>query len=106
MADTDIVFKRGATFLATVTYTPETGGLPNLIGCTVTSTIQDSGLNQHKLAVVLAEDGMSFTCKAEPSDTAVWDTGDAKWDIRFSIGGVVFYSQTILLTVASQVTTA
>lgn len=104
MADTDIIFKREATFLATVTYAPDPGGLPNLIGCTVTSSILDSGRNRYPLTVTLAGDGLSFTCEADSANTATWDTGDAQWDIRFEIGGIVFYSQTIMLTVASQVT--
>jgi hypothetical protein len=97
-------FKRGGTFTATVTYTPETGGLADLLGSTITSDIKDSAGVYHSLTTSLNGAGLVITISDPYGDTAEWATGEAKWDIRVSEGGVVFYSQTIAFTVIPAVT--
>jgi hypothetical protein len=97
-------FKRGGTFTATVTYTPETGGLADLLGSTITSDIRDSAGVYHSLSTSLNGAGLVITISDPYGDTADWATGEAKWDIRVSEGGVVFYSQTISFTVIPAVT--
>lgn len=97
-------FKRGGTFTATVTYTPETGGLTNLLGSTITSHIRDSAGEYHALSTSLDGTGLVITIGDAYTETASWATGEAKWDIRVSEGGVVFHSQTITFTVIPAVT--
>jgi len=97
-------FKRGGTFTATVTYTPEAGGLSDLLGSTITSDIRDSAGVYHSLSTSLDVTGLVITISDPYGDTADWATGEAKWDIRVSEGGVVFYSQTISFTVIPAVT--
>jgi hypothetical protein len=97
-------FKRGGTFTATVTYTPEVGGLSDLLGSTITSDIRDSAGVYHSLSTSLNGAGLVITISDPYGDTADWATGEAKWDIRVSEGGVVFYSQTISFTVIPAVT--
>ena len=97
-------FKRGGTFTATVTYTPEAGGLADLLGSTITSDIRDSAGVYHSLSTSLNGAGLVITISDPYGDTADWATGEAKWDIRVSEGGVVFYSQTISFTVIPAVT--
>lgn len=97
-------FKRGGTFTATVTYTPETGGLADLLGSTITSDIKDSAGVYHSLSTSLDVTGLIITISDPYGSTAEWATGEAKWDIRVSEGGVVFYSQTIAFTVIPAVT--
>lgn len=97
-------FKRGGTFTATVTYVPETGGLTDLLGSTITSHVRDNDGNVHPLTVSLDVTGLIITIGDSYTDTANWGTGLATWDIRVSEGGVVFYSQTISFTVVRAVT--
>ena len=97
-------FKRGGTFTATVTYTPETGGLADLLGSTITSHVKDSAGTYHTLTTSLNNTGLIITIGDAYTETAEWATGEAKWDIRVSEGGVVFYSQTITFTVIPAVT--
>ena len=97
-------FKRGGTFTATVTYTPETGGLTDLLGSTITSHIKDAAGEYHTLTTSLDVTGLIITIGDPYADTEDWATGEAKWDIRVSEGGVVFYSQTITFTVIPAVT--
>lgn len=99
-------FKRGGTFTATVTYTPEAGGLTDLLGSTITSDIRDSAGVYHSLSTSLNGAGLVITISDPYGDTEDWATGEAKWDIRVSEGGVVFYSQTITFTIIPAVTLA
>lgn len=103
MSCNTVTFKRGTSFGASVVWNPETGGLANLIGVTVTSSIIDADRNEFDLVVVVAGDGLSFTATYAGS-TADWATGTARWDIKFSNGGSVFYSETMRLDVIGQVT--
>jgi len=103
MSCNTVTFKRGTSFGASVVWNPETGGLANLIGVTVTSTIIDAQQNEYDLVVVVAGNGLSFTA-TYVGDTGAWATGSARWDIKFSNNGTVFYSETMRLDVIGQVT--
>lgn len=97
-------FKRGGTFTATVTYTPEVGGLTDLLGSTITSDIRDASGNYHALSTSLNGTGLVITIGDAYAETTEWATGEAKWDIRVYEGGVVFYSQTIAFNVLPAIT--
>jgi len=103
MSCNTVTFKRGTSFEAAVVYTPEAGGLANLIGVTVTSTIIDADRNEFELVTVVAGDGLSFTA-TYVGDTGDWAVGTARWDIKFTNNGSVFYSDTMRLDVIGQVT--
>jgi hypothetical protein len=103
MSCNTVTFKRGTSFAASTVWNPEVGGLANLIGVTVTSTIIDADRNEFDLVVVVAGNGLSFTA-TYPNSTADWGIGTARWDIKFSNGGSVFYSETMRLDVIGQVT--
>jgi hypothetical protein len=103
MSCTTVTFKRGTSFAASTVWNPETGGLANLIGVMVTSSIIDADRNEFDLAVVVAGSGLSFTATYAGS-TADWAVGTARWDIKFSNGGSVFYSETMRIDVIGQVT--
>ena len=98
-------FKRGGTFSGTVTYTPPSGGLANLLGTTITSDILDSAGVVHPLTLSLNNTGLIITFTDPASDTSAWATGPAKWDIRVQLNtGVVIYSSTVTFTVLPQIT--
>lgn len=98
-------FKRGSTFSATVTYTPEAGGLANLTGTTITSDILDSAGVVHPLTTSLDGTGLIITITDSATDTEDYSTGAAKWDIRVKLNtGVVIYSSTVTFTVIPQIT--
>lgn len=99
---TSVTFKRGTTFAATVTYTPETGGPANLLTTTVTSDIIDAGNATYPCTITMAVDGLSFV--ASYPTTGSWNLGNARWDIKFAYGSTVFYSETMRLNVIDQVT--
>jgi hypothetical protein len=103
MSCNTVTFKRGTSFEASVVYAPEVGGLANLIGVTVTSTIIDADRNEFDLTVTVAGDGLSFTA-VYPGDTGSWGIGTARWDIKFLNNDSVFYSDTMRLDVIGQVT--
>lgn len=98
-------FKRGGTFTATVTYTPEAGGLANLLGTTITTDILDSAGTVHSLSTSLNGAGLIITVTDPAADTKLWATGPAKWDIKVVLNtGVVVYSSTVNFTVIPQIT--
>lgn len=98
-------FKRGGTFTATITYTPEAGGLANLTGTSIASDILDSAGVVHTLSTSLDGTGLIITANDPYADTSAWATGPAKWDIRVQTNlGVVVYSSTVTFTVLPQVT--
>ena len=99
-------FKRGSSFSATVTYTPAVGGLANLIGATITSSIKDANGVTDNLVTSLNGAGLVITTTRDEVYTAEWHTGEAKWDIRVSIGGTVFYSETIEFLIVPEITKA
>ena len=97
-----ITFKRGTTFACNSTYTPGAGPT-TLAGVTVVSDIIDAGNGIYPLAVVVAGDNLSFTMTAE-TPSGGWALGNARWDIKFSIDGVVFYSETLRINIIERVT--
>lgn len=98
-------FKRGGTFTATVTYTPEVGGLANLTGTTITSDILDSAGVIHNLTTSLNNTGLIITITEPAASCAEWSTGAAKWDLKVVLNtGVVVYSSTVTFTVLPQIT--
>lgn len=99
---TTATFKRGTSFAATVTYTPDAGGPANLLTTTVTSGIVDAQQNYYPLTITMAVNGLSFV--ATYADSSDWALGVAKWDIKFNYGGSVFFSDTLRLDVIAQVT--
>jgi hypothetical protein len=99
---TTTTFKRGTTFAATVTYTPSAGGPANLLTTTVASSIIDAEGTTYPCTITMAVDGLSFV--ASVADTTQWGLGNARWDVKFTYGGVVFYSETMRLSVIDQVT--
>ena len=99
---TTVTFKRGTTFAGTVTFTPQAGGPSNLLTTSVTSDIVDSAGNRYPCTITMAGDGLSFV--ASVADTSEWSLGNARWDIKFTYGTTVFYSETMRLNVIDQVT--
>ena len=99
---TSVTFKRGTTFAATVTYTPEAGGPANLLTTTVTSSVIDYSGAVYPLTITMAGNGLSFV--ASYSSTDAWALGSARWDVRFTYGTTVFFSETMRLNVIDQVT--
>ena len=98
-------FKRGGSFSATVTYTPETGGLANLTGTIITSDILDSAGVRHNLTTSLNNTGLVITITDPATSTDEYSTGPAKWDIKVTLNtGVVIYSSTVTFTVLPQIT--
>ena len=98
-------FKRGGTFTATVTYTPEAGGLANLTGTTIASDIVDSAGVRHNLSTSLNGTGLIITITDPATSTDDYETGPAKWDIKVTLNtGVVIYSSTVTFTVLPQIT--
>jgi len=100
---TTVTFKRGTSFAGNVTFTPSSTGPQNLLGTTVTSNVIDAGNITYPLNVVIAGDGLSFTL-TYPQSTAGWTIGLAKWDIKFSTGGSVYFTETMRITVIDEVT--
>ena len=103
MSCNTVIFKRGSSFAASCVYTPEEGGPANLAGITVTSTIIDANKASYDLTVEMGMSLLDFTAYYI-GDTSGWATGTARWDIRFSEGTTVFYSETMRLDVIGQVT--
>ncbi len=104
MSCNTVTFKRGTNFGSSTVFTPEAPpAIQTLSGVTVTSTIVDADRNEYDLTVVVAVDFLSFTANYSGS-TADWAIGTARWDIKFSQGSTVFYSDTMRLDIIGQVT--
>jgi hypothetical protein len=104
MSCNTVTFKRGTNFGSSTVFTPEAPpAIQNLIGVTVTSTIVDADRNEYDLTVVVAGNGLSFTANYVGS-TADWAIGTARWDIKFTQGTTIFYSDTMRLDIIGQVT--
>ena len=105
MSCNTVTFKRGTSFGSSSVFTPDgpPPALQDLIGVTVTSNIIDASNNTFDLVTVVAGNGLSFTANYA-GDTSTWAIGTARWDVRFEIGGTVFYSDTMRLDVFGQVT--
>jgi hypothetical protein len=100
---TKIPFKIGATFAPVLTFAPAPGGLPNLIGATITSQIRMGPNLLSALTPVLAPDGLSFTLSV-PGGTSSWPAGDAIWDVKIVVGGSTYYSDTAIVAITRGVT--
>ena len=94
-------FKRGSTFAASATYTPPAGGPANLNSVTIESDVIDAGGSVYSLSIVKTG---NLTFNLSYQDTTGWALGQAKWDIKFINAGVVFFTETMRLNVAEQVT--
>ena len=104
MSCNTVTFKRGTNFGSSTVFTPEPPpAIQDLIGVTVTSTIIDADRNEYELTVVVAGNGLSFTANYT-GDTGDWAIGTARWDIKFTQGATVFYSDTMRLDIIGQVT--
>ena len=104
MSCTTVTFKRGTNFGSSTVFTPEAPpAIQDLIGVTVTSTIIDADRNEYELTVVVAGNGLSFTADYT-GDTGDWAIGTARWDIKFTQGTTIFYSDTMRLDIIGQVT--
>jgi hypothetical protein len=95
-------FKRGSTFGCTGTYDPGTGPA-TLADVTIQSDIIDSAYCTYSLTIVKDVDNLGFSM-TYVGDTGSWNTGLAKWDLKFTYGGSVFYSETLRLNIIDQVT--
>jgi len=100
---TQVTFKRGTSFSAACAYDPDAGGQANLLSTTVTSDIIDVSGNIYPLTINMAGDGMSFTA-SYASSSADWALGMARWDLKFSYAGAIYYSETLRLNIIDQVT--
>lgn len=100
---TTVTLKRGTTFACTCTYVPSEGAPSDLLDTTITSDIIDANNATYHLDVTMAGDGMSFVLNF-PGDTARWNLGVGSWDLKFTTGGVVFYSRTLRIVVIDQIT--
>ena len=104
MSCNTVTFKRGTNFGSSTVFTPEAPpAIQTLSGVTVTSTIVDADRNEYELTVVVAGDFLSFTANYSGS-TADWAIGTARWDIKFTQGTTIFYSDTMRLDIIGQVT--
>lgn len=104
MSCNTVTFKRGTNFGSSTVFTPEAPpAIQDLIGVTVTSTIIDADRNEYELTVVVAGNGLSFTADYA-GDTGDWAIGTARWDVKFTQGATVFYSDTMRLDIIGQVT--
>ena len=103
MSTTNVIpYKRTSTFGASCEYVPEAGGPTNLDGITITSDIRDASGKLYTCTVVVTS---STTFTVSLSDTSKWAIGSAYWDIRFSQNGVIFFTDTVVLSVCNNVTT-
>lgn len=96
---------RGDTLTATMEFIPEET-LPNLIGCTVTSMIMDSGNNRWAATCTVADDGLSAVITFDATTTAKMALGTARWDVRVANGDVVKHTNKVTFTVTEQITNA
>lgn len=104
MSCNTVTFKRGTNFGSSTVFSPEAPpAIQTLSGVTVTSTIIDADRNVYPLTVVVAGNFLSFTADYSGS-TDDWAIGTARWDIKFSQGTTVFYSDTMRLDIVGQVT--
>ena len=103
MANT-VTFSRGDSFACSWTWNPAVGELANLIGTTISSSLEDRQSNVYAMTVTKAGDGLSFTV-TYPGSTADWAIGLGKWDIKFVFsGGTVSRSQIFRVNVIDSVT--
>jgi hypothetical protein len=104
MSTTSVTFKRGTSFAATVTYTPDAGGPATITNVTITSTIITTDGTEYPCTITKAGSGLYFIVRYT-GDSGSWALGTARWDIKFINAGATFYSETMRLNIIDQVTT-
>ena len=98
-----VTVSQGNTFACTFTWTPGATGPADLLTTTISSSLEDRQNNVYAMTVTKAGDGLSFTV-TYPGSTADWAIGTARWDIKFTQGTTIFYSDTMRLDIIGQVT--
>jgi len=101
MSCTTIDFKKGQTFNGVATYAPEAGWPADLSGVAIESALLDARNKKHYFDITLNSPTV-FTMRSDVTEE--WHVGTAYWDIKFSEGGVVFYSETVRLAIIPNVT--
>jgi hypothetical protein len=104
MADIPTVkkFKRGVTFFPTCRL-PVTGTLTSLDGVSIASSVTTVD-GKEWVATVSILDNRRWTLLIPAGVTAKWPIGDASWDIKFKINGVVVATDTIILRIVKSPT--
>jgi hypothetical protein len=95
-------FKRGVTFKPTCRL-PVTGSLTNLTGVQIASSITTTD-GKEWVATVNILDNRSWTLLISETVTAKWPIGDAYWDIKFKLNGVVVATETVILRIVKNAT--
>lgn len=98
------VLKRGATFSVDVAYTPAQGDPADLADFAISSQVRtQTGSLVAELTVLKAPDNLSFQVFA-PNGTDAWPYGTLAMDLRFELDESISYTETVLLSVAREVT--
>jgi len=95
-------FKRGVTFFPTCRL-PVTGSLTNLTGVEIASSVTTAD-GKEWVATVNKLDTRSWTLLISEYITGKWPIGDASWDIKFKVNGVVVATDTIILRIVKSAT--
>jgi hypothetical protein len=95
-------FKRGVTFIPTCTL-PVQGGLTSLLGVTIASSVTTVDGKEHPCTVTII-DNRKFRLLISDTITAKWPIGDALWDIKFKVNGVIVVTDTVLLRIVKTAT--
>ena len=101
MSCTHYEFKQGQSFSGVATYVPETGWPTDLTGVVIHTALLDSRNKKHYFEVTV-QSPTQFTMHY--GNTQDWHPGTAYWDIQFSLGDTVFYSETVRLAIIPNVT--
>ena len=97
-----VTFKRGTSFACSGTYEPGAGPA-TLADVTIASDIIDASRGSYALTIVKDVDNLGFTMTYD-GDSSDWAIGLAKWDLKFTYGGSVFYSETLRINIIERVT--
>ena len=93
--------KQGATFFASSEYEDPVSGATDITSITITSAVE-RGADKFPLTIVKTNAALGqFSMSA---DTSTWPLGLYRWDIRFSVGGVVSYSSTVTFKLVDAIT--
>ena len=99
-----ICLKRGDSFAAHLTYTPQAGQPSDLTGYVFTSQVRTpSGVLVDALTVTADSDNLGFYATA-PYGTARWPLGPLLWDFKAIFGAVVMHTETVELDIEAGVT--
>jgi len=97
-------FKKGATFRPTCRL-PITGSLTNLTGVAIASSVVTTDGREYFCTVSIpSPTGRVFSLLIPAETTAKWPVGDASWDIKFKINGVVVVSETVVIRIIKTAT--